>query len=330
MKAASTTIIVAIAASAASSLNAFVAPSCRTQHDDVQPFSSVMFMSGRATIESAFVADAPATAAEDKSFDEFSFLYNDIGEELRQQQTDIKLPSDYYTKEDDILASLFGSNEIRNDFFRNTYGHRVAYFPRNLCTNNQQHQKHQHQLLKPPIMSGCFDLQSLYNTNDWIQLRKRGSTDILDRNQTTYNDLTEYISGGGSATIPIIPGDYLYDTKVQIEHALGVIEEWGTSMNIYHSGPSAVALNLHYDAYPVLVLHLEGKKEWMIQNNNLGCLKAKDVTEWRNVTMTAGDLLYIPKGVFHAATGDRVHGSTHATIGLPADLNIPQSKGCSE
>jgi len=60
-----TTTIVAIAASAAS-VNAFVAPSCRTSSS-----SSVVFMSESETTESAFVADvpAPATDSEDKTFD---------------------------------------------------------------------------------------------------------------------------------------------------------------------------------------------------------------------------------------------------------------------
>lgn len=68
MKATST--IVAIAASAAS-VNAFVAPSCRTNviTSTSQP-SSAIFMSESETTESVFVADVPAPEAEeDKTFD---------------------------------------------------------------------------------------------------------------------------------------------------------------------------------------------------------------------------------------------------------------------
>ncbi len=67
MKATST--IVAIAASAAS-VNAFVAPSCRTNVINQPSSSSVVFMSESETTESAFVADIPAPVAEeDKTFD---------------------------------------------------------------------------------------------------------------------------------------------------------------------------------------------------------------------------------------------------------------------
>lgn len=291
-----TTILIAIAASAASAA-AFITPSFAC--------SSVV-----SSESDTAVASAPSVISDEENqilvdgVTEFSC--NDIGA-LRQQQAELQLPSDYDTKENDILASLFGSNEIRNDFFKNILGRRVAYFPRQ-CTNNEQHQ----QLLKPP-MSG-FDLSSFYDTNDWISLRKRGSQDMLDKESTSYNDLTDYIAGGGSAIIPVIPGDYLHDTKEQIDHALGVEGEFGTSMNIYHSGPSAVALNIHYDAYPVIVLQLEGRKEWIIQNGNFG-ETVNGITDWRNVTLTEGDLLYIPQGVYHAATGDPEHGSTHVTIG---------------
>ncbi len=289
----STAVAVAIAASAASAA-AFITPS----------FGSLVSMLSESDTA---VANAPSAIEENQIlFDSVTEFCNDIGA-LRNQQAELQLPSDYGTKEDDVLASLFGSNEIRNDFFQNILGRRVAYFPRQ-CTNNNQHQ----QLLKPP-MSG-FDLSSFYDTNDWISLRKRGSQDMLDKQSTSYTDLTDYIAGGGSAIIPIIPGDYLHDTKVKIDSALGVKGELGTSMNIYHSGPSAVALNIHYDAYPVIVLQLEGRKEWIIQNDNFG-ETINGVTDWRNVTLTEGDLLYIPQGVYHAATGDPEHGSTHVTIG---------------
>ncbi len=139
---------------------------------------------------------------------------------------------------------------------------------------------------------------------------------MLDKERMSYQQMTGYIQGGGSIIIPITPDDYLFPIKLQIERALGLKEENGTTMNIYHSGPSAVALNIHYDAYPVFVLQVEGNKEWIIQDNSFG-RPIDDITRWRNVTMTKGDLLYIPKGVCHAATTAKgFNTTTHVTIGL--------------
>jgi hypothetical protein len=243
--------------------------------------------------------------------------FNDIGADLRRQQ----LVPDLCIRDEEggILSALFGSEENRDLFFIYTYGRRVAYFPRSLGCNSTEDQpglgsKFGNKFICPPI-SG-IDLPSLYLSNEWTSLRKRGSQDMLNKDQMSYQQMTGYIEGGGSIIIPITRDDYIFPIKLQVERALGVKEENGTTMNIYHSGPSAVALNIHYDAYPVFVLQLEGKKEWIIQDDAFG-RRLDDITQWRNVTMTEGDLLYIPKGVFHAATtAEGYNTTTHATIGL--------------
>jgi len=237
------------------------------------------------------------------------FVGNDIGTFLRDEQHDISYFTIQDEEHDGILASLFGSTNTRDEFFKHTFGHRVVYFPRtqnNDTTCNE-----------PPIKD--IDLQSLYQTNEWTSLRKRGSQDMLDKTKMSYNELSEYISDGGSIVIPITPDDYLFQTKLQIERALGMKDEI-SSMNIYHSGPSAVALNIHYDSYAVLVLQVTGKKMWMIQNGDFSKDDYKtnvSPESWKNITMTEGDLLYIPKGVLHAATtSEGCDVSTHVTIGL--------------
>lgn len=232
------------------------------------------------------------------------FVWNEIGPNLGEQQNVQKFR--IQDGEEGVLASLFGSADARDEFFEYEFGRRVAYVPR-ASDSRRQH-------LAPPV-SG-IDLPSLYDTNEWTSLRKRGRQDMLDKSQMSYDELTNYIAKGGSIVVPITPDDYLFQFKLQVERALGVEEEVGTSINIYHSGPSAVALNIHYDAYPVFVLQLEGEKEWIIQDDAFG-QPAKAITGWRNVTMTEGDLLYIPKGVFHAATtAEGYDMTTHATIGL--------------
>jgi len=229
------------------------------------------------------------------------FVGNDIGAELRGQQNVRYLG--LYDDEEGILAALFGSAEKRDHFFQHLFGRRVAYFP-----------KRHSQQLEPPIST--IDLPSLYETNDWTSLRKRGNQDMLDKSQMSYSSLTQYIADGGSIVIPVTPDDYLFPTKLQVERAFGVTEETGTTVNVYHSGPSAVALNIHYDAWPVFVLQLEGEKEWIIQDDAFG-LPIGEIMAWKNITMTKGDLLYIPQGVFHAATtAEGYCTTTHATIGL--------------
>ena len=158
-----------------------------------------------------------------------------------------------------------------------------------------------------------INLSCLYETNEWISLRIRGSRDQLDKSTMSYESMLQYLDGGGSVVIPIIPSDYLHESKKKIEIELDIAD---TSMNVYHSGPSAVALNVHYDSYPVVVLQLSGEKEWIIQNDAFGGT-TKDINSWKNITMKEGDVLYIPKGIYHAATTkEGFNSTTHVTIGL--------------
>lgn len=227
------------------------------------------------------------------------FLGNPIGETMEQQQHEVKTVEIVVRGdgEDGILGQLFGSS--RDKFFQDILGKRVAYFPRSEMERDS------------PVKG--IKLSSLYETNDWISLRIRGSREQLDKSTMCYEQMLEYLDGGGSVVIPISPSDYLHELKMNVENELDIAD---TSMNVYHSGPSAVALNIHYDAYPVIVLQLSGEKEWIIQNDAFGD-SIKDVNTWKNITMKEGDVLYIPKGIYHAATTkEGFNSTTHVTIGL--------------
>ena len=231
-----------------------------------------------------------------------SFLGEPIGDTMRQQQDEVWLDAVKRVDmgEGGILAELFGSSSARDNFLQgDILGSRVAYFPRSEME------------LDSPING--INLSCLYETNEWISLRIRGSRDQLDKSTMSYESMLQYLDGGGSVVIPIIPSDYLHESKKKIEIELDIAD---TSMNVYHSGPSAVALNVHYDSYPVVVLQLSGEKEWIIQNDAFGGT-TKDINSWKNITMKEGDVLYIPKGIYHAATTkEGFNSTTHVTIGL--------------
>jgi hypothetical protein len=211
--------------------------------------------------------------------------------------------------ESGILASLFGSEAAREEFFRLDFDKHLVHMKRSTASKNGDLLTDSNML--PPPLSG-IDMKSLYESSDYISLRIRGSHDMLDKEKMSYDDFTKYINSGGSATVPIIDTDYMYPFRLQIEEALG--QE--VSMNVYHSGPSAVALNRHYDSYDVFVLQLEGSKEWMLQEDGER-EKIRSITTWSNATMASGDVMYIPQGIFHAATtAQKFDRSTHVTIGL--------------
>jgi Cupin superfamily protein len=242
--------------------------------------------------------------------------------------------------DDDILVSLFGSQIVCDEFLNqwrhddeNVFHRHISRTTTTTTTTTTSTNNNSNRIMSsrpPPPLSG-IDLHSLYETSNFISLRIRGSHDILCKNTTTYHDLCQYIDSGGSAIVSITESDYLYPFKVLIQKALGRVED-EVSMNVYHSGPNAVALNLHYDSYNVIVLQLAGQKEWILQDDNGGQRRPEldSISAWRNVTMIPGDVLYIPKVVFHAATTKPSSSSledgtttttttttsTHVTIGL--------------
>jgi len=203
-----------------------------------------------------------------------------------------------------------------------------------------------------------LDLRVLFDSSELIALRKRGSMAYVDKAETSYKDFCDYVTDGGSAVIPVAEDNVLVPfledlgtdfrkhlsadkkttvldsnadstTTTTITTTTSIADTLKVGINVYHSGPGAVALNRHFDQYDVLVVHLDGRKQWEIgvfeeeeqqQQQNIDLKDTKrieTVSHWTNVTLVPGDLLYIPKGVYHAATtADGYESTTHATIGL--------------
>lgn len=97
-----------------------------------------------------------------------------------------------------------------------------------------------------------------------------------------------------------------------------------TQANIYLTPPHSQGFDAHWDTHDVFVLQIEGTKEWRIYDGGpehpLGGQKfdpekhsAGAVTD--EFTLRAGQILYIPRGVMHAAAAtDDV--SLHITLGV--------------
>ena len=228
-----------------------------------------------------------------------------MGDESRATDNREDIPQSVLLDMHGTLASLFGSDHKRASFFTHQYGadKRTPEYVVHLTRDA---------VMDIPAPVKGFDAKSVYDSNNYISLRIKGSRDLLDKNEMDYDKFQEYIQGGGSAIVPIIEGDYLFKWRQELEKVF----DQELSINVYHSGPSATALNKHYDTYDVFVLQLEGEKTWTIQEDG----NAEDlgsINSWETITMRPGDLLYVPKGVFHAAqTAEGCDVSTHVTIGL--------------
>lgn len=94
-------------------------------------------------------------------------------------------------------------------------------------------------------------------------------------------------------------------------------------INSYYSPINASGFNLHYDTHEVLILQINGKKEWYLApatfQNPLAENHFSKVTSPTDLpyhlVMNPGDILYIPRGMWHCAKTTS-QSSFHLTIGF--------------
>ncbi len=96
--------------------------------------------------------------------------------------------------------------------------------------------------------------------------------------------------------------------------------------NVYLTPASAQGFRVHYDTHDVLVLQVEGQKQWRVWPGQPLPHPTRRTPWQRDIepegepvefTMNAGDALYLPRGVLHEARTQAEGGhSLHLTIGL--------------
>lgn len=100
-------------------------------------------------------------------------------------------------------------------------------------------------------------------------------------------------------------------------------------INMYVTPPDAVAFDPHWDCEDVLVLQLEGEKQWFLfaggpelpyvqqggRADTYNQLLEQPGQPVRTLTLAAGDVLYLPRGWGHQAAA-RDQASMHLTIAL--------------
>ncbi|MFJ9798035.1 JmjC domain-containing protein [Streptomyces sp. NPDC101145] len=112
------------------------------------------------------------------------------------------------------------------------------------------------------------------------------------------------------------------------EAAIGLERFLGTpvQVNAYASWTAEEGFGTHWDDHDVVVLQLEGGKRWKVYG------PTRRAPAWRDVEAPAaptgdpvadlvlapGDLLYLPRGWWHAVSADQGTASLHLTFGLTA------------
>jgi ribosomal protein L16 Arg81 hydroxylase len=111
--------------------------------------------------------------------------------------------------------------------------------------------------------------------------------------------------------------DMTNDLSVHIGHPF--------QTNVYITPSESQGFPAHYDTHDVFVLQVTGNKTWRIYSNSSTVLPSKTMefnakehhpgTEFKEIRLKQGDLLYLPRGVFHDALAES-ELSIHVTLGM--------------
>ncbi|MFC9228299.1 cupin domain-containing protein [Streptomyces decoyicus] len=121
------------------------------------------------------------------------------------------------------------------------------------------------------------------------------------------------------------------DAVEKIHPAVGLAAEGlerflGTSVqaNVYASWTKREGFGLHWDDHDVVVVHLHGRKRWRLYGATREAPTFRDVESPErpegapvaDIVLAPGDVLYLPRGWWHAVTADQGTESLHLTFGM--------------
>lgn len=115
--------------------------------------------------------------------------------------------------------------------------------------------------------------------------------------------------------------NYRIDSLNSFINSLSCELKMKTFSNLYLTPPYSQGFPAHFDGHNVLVLQIEGKKEWEIYDtvkklplpNRALNIDEKSMIPAQKIVLNPGDLLYIPRGVIHKAT-TKTESSLHITL----------------
>ncbi|MFE2410001.1 cupin domain-containing protein [Kitasatospora sp. NPDC059408] len=121
--------------------------------------------------------------------------------------------------------------------------------------------------------------------------------------------------------------DAVDDLHPGIGALAGQLERWlrtGAQVNLYASWTGTEGFGVHWDDHDVVVVQLDGAKRWRIYGPTRAVPMHRDVETPEpppeepvaDLVLTAGDVLYLPRGWWHAVAASEGQHSLHVTCGL--------------
>ncbi|MFF4814521.1 cupin domain-containing protein [Kitasatospora sp. NPDC001309] len=153
------------------------------------------------------------------------------------------------------------------------------------------------------------------------------SRPIVTRRSTVWHQLQPaelHKCLGEGATLVLDAVDELHPG---VGRLAGQLESWlrtGVQTNLYASWTGTEGFGVHWDDHDVVVVQLDGAKRWRIYGPTRAAPMHRDVdvpeapTEEpiADLVLNAGDVLYLPRGWWHAVAASEGQHSLHITCGL--------------
>jgi ribosomal protein L16 Arg81 hydroxylase len=218
----------------------------------------------------------------------------------------------------ELLIAPFSSET----FFKSYFETRHVVFPRD---DSMAKTRFLQQLAAIDELYGQFKSPTSYLDVQFKRLVEQRAVDLRNATgdllkQDSRLDIEDFLSTGQSAVVKL---EYMNET-LPLSAALAKRFSTVMSTHPYISAPNAQALGAHTDPYDVFVVQTYGQKHWTICTPQPGeeglreTLSQADLSEWyalksdkaygchagnlpisqmhcENVTLTAGDVLYLPK-----------------------------------
>ncbi len=147
----------------------------------------------------------------------------------------------------------------------------------------------------------------------WLELMQQGATLIINSLHTRIPELRELVA--------------------KISQETG----YRSQINLYCSPRCEKGFNCHYDTHEVLILQIEGEKEWLIFPETIAAPVSSmrsseqippDVPPYLQCILKPGDVLYIPRGHWHYAIAcgnpseEDDSPSLHLTLGIDCKTGL--------
>ena len=135
------------------------------------------------------------------------------------------------------------------------------------------------------------------------------------------SDVTDQLRRGATLSFDAI--DELHEPLTRLSESFENFFRSDTQINLYAAWRALHGLDLHRDDQEVFILHLEGRKRWLLYGSTvdgvdrtaLGGAAVPPAGASLDQVLEPGDLLYIPRGCYHVAVPMN-EAALHLTVGV--------------